>query len=155
MILSLEAQLADWKYSRGIVLTFISELSDDDLDKKLPRKEWNTIRLQIEELAMIQKDYIDSLTTREMNFNMAPLKDTSKQGLTERLTELDKELEKILEAFDGNETISWFEEHKNIHEHISAMIGHENMHIGQIVAFCYATGIHIPNTITETMALDG
>jgi len=35
------------------------------------------------------------------------------------------------------------------------MIGHENMHVGQIIAFCYATGIEIPESISEPMALEG
>ena len=43
----------------------------------------------------------------------------------------------------------------NIHQHICAMISHEMMHIGQVVAFCYAVGITIPDDIVETMALDG
>lgn len=34
------------------------------------------------------------------------------------------------------------------------MIGHEQMHIGQIVAFCYAVGIRIPDSIIQTMSLD-
>jgi len=29
------------------------------------------------------------------------------------------------------------------------------MHIGQIIAFCYAAGIEIPTSITEAMALEG
>lgn len=37
----------------------------------------------------------------------------------------------------------------------SAMIGHEQMHIGQIVAFCYAIGVQIPEKIVNKMALDG
>ena len=75
--------------------------------------------------------------------------------MSKKLAELDENLEKALETFDGAETINWFGEQKNIHEHISAMIGHEQMHIGQIIAFCYATKIHIPNDITNIMALDG
>ena len=116
----------------------------------------NTIRLQIEELAEIQNHYVNALTTRKIKFDGgSPVKDKSKQVLTDFMTELDKKLEEILETFDGSETIDWFGENKNIHEHISAMIGHEQMHIGQIVAFCYATGINIPDGITSTMALDG
>lgn len=42
-----------------------------------------------------------------------------------------------------------------IHLHISAMIGHEQMHIGQIIGFCYATKMQIPTHIVNTMALDG
>jgi len=29
------------------------------------------------------------------------------------------------------------------------------MHIGQIIAFCYATGIKIPKSIVKDMALEG
>ena len=156
MIGSLKGQISDWKYGRGIVLQFLSELSDDDLDKKLPRKQLNTIRLQIKELAEIQNHYVNALTTRKIKFDGgSPVKDKSKQGLTDFMAELDTKLEETLEAFDGTETIGWFGESKNIHEHISAMIGREQMHIGQIVAFCYAIGIRIPDGITSTMALDG
>jgi len=45
MIESLKALLADWKQTRGITLAFLNELSDSDLDKPLPRKKLNTIRL--------------------------------------------------------------------------------------------------------------
>ena len=155
MIASLKGQFNDWKYGRGIVLKFLLELSDDDLDRKLPRKELNTIRLQIEELAQIQKCYVDALTAKTMGFKISPIEDKSKQSLVDIMAKLDGRLEKILETSDGSEEINWFGELRNIHGHISAMIGHEQMHIGQIVAFCYTTGIHIPNAITEEMALDG
>ncbi|MCL2753360.1 MAG: DinB family protein [Defluviitaleaceae bacterium] len=155
MIHSLSELIGAWQYTRGLTLTFAQELSDSDLDKPLPRKNLNTIRLQIEEMAMIQEDYINALATKAINFSTAPLKDTSTQGLIKKLTALDAMLEKNLESFDGTENIDWFGEAMNIHAHIAAMIGHENMHIGQIVAFCYATGITIPAKVVETMALDG
>jgi hypothetical protein len=111
--------------------------------------------LQIEELAQIQGHYVKALTTKQIEFAGNPAKDTSKQGLAEIMAELDKEMEETLDSFYGHETIDWFGSPKNIHEHISAMIGHEQMHIGQIIAFCYATGILIPDSITNIMALDG
>lgn len=155
MINSLKGQLADWNYARGLTLKFISELSDAGLDKKLPRKELNTIRLQAEELAMMQENWVNAIATKSMNFDAEPLADKSKQGLVAKFAELDKKLEESLACFDGSEAIDWFGEEKSIHEHVSSMIGHEMMHIGQIIAFCYATGIYIPDEITETMALDG
>ena len=155
MINSLKAQLEDWGYNRSITLKFISELSDSDLDKKLPRKELNTIRLQVEELAMMQENWLEAMTTKTMDFAAKPLADTSKQGLVAKFSELDKKLEEVLATFDGSEVVDWYGEKSNIHSHFSSMIGHEMMHIGQIIAFCYATGIHIPDEITETMALDG
>jgi len=155
MINSFKGQLADWNYTRGIMLKFISELSDSDLDKKLPRKELNTIRLQAEEVAMMQENWLDAMTTKTMDFAAEPLADTSKKGLVAKFSELDKKLEEVLALFDGSETVDWYGDEKNIHEHFSSMITHEMMHIGQIIAFCYATGIHIPDEITSLMALDG
>ena len=152
---ALKAQLLDWKYTRGITLKFLSELSDDDLDKKLPRKNLNTIRAQIEELAWVQQNFIDGIVTKKMDFSEIAYADKSKQGLAKKLAELDDELMDTLKSVDGTEMIDWYGEQSNIHGHISSMIGHEYMHIGQIVAFCYATGIDIPAEIVETMALDG
>jgi len=155
MISSLNGQLQDWKYARGITLKFISELSDSDLDKQLPRKNYNTIRLHMEELARIQSYYINALTTKAMSFGGNPVQDKSKQGLIEIMSELDEKLENALNTLSGEESIAWHSRAKNIHEHLSAMISHEMMHIGQIIAFCYATGIHIPDEVTNIMALDG
>jgi len=75
--------------------------------------------------------------------------------LVETMAELDAKLEKTLAVMDGTETIDYFGEQRNVHQIISTMIGHEQMHIGQIIAFCYATGIEIPKSISEPMALEG
>jgi len=155
MLYSLTALLDDWSYTRGLTLKFLSELSDSDLDKKLPRKNLNTIRLQMEELAQIQKNYIDALATKTMDFGEVIISDTSKQGLKDTFEKFDKELAAALETCDGTETIDFYGHPMNIHHYIAAMSGHENMHIGQIIAFCYATGIEVPAEIVETMALDG
>jgi len=155
MIISLKGQLEDWKQTRSITLEFLSELNDSDLDKKLPRKKLNTIRQQIEEMAIIQSSFVDAIITKVLNFEDTSLADTSKNGLTQKFTQLDKKLEESLETCTGNEIIDWYGEEKNIHTHVSTMIGHEQMHIGQIIAFCYATGIHIPDVLTEEMALEG
>jgi len=157
MIESLKALLADWKETRSITLEFLSELSDADLDKPLPRKKLNTIRLQAYELTLGQNGFVDSLTTKAVVFgdeydNYLSL---PTQTLVEKMAELDDKLEKSLASMDGTEVIDYFGEQRNIHQIISTMIGHEQMHIGQIIAFCYATGIEIPTSISEPMALEG
>ena len=157
MIESLKALLADWKETRGITLTFLKELSDADLDKKLPRKKLNTIRLHAYELTLGQRGYVDALSTKVVVFgdeydNYLSL---PTQTLIETMAELDTQLEKLLESMDGTEAIEFFGEQMNVHQMISMMTGHEQMHIGQIIAFCYATGIEIPIGIVESMALEG
>ncbi|MCL2841493.1 MAG: DinB family protein [Defluviitaleaceae bacterium] len=157
MIESLKALLADWKETRGITLKFLNELSDEDLDRKFPRKKLNTIRLHVYELTLGQRGYVDALTTKAVVFgdeydNYINL---PAQTLIETMAELDAKLEKSLELMNGTESIEFFGEQINVHQLISMMTGHEQMHIGQIVAFCYATGIEIPKNIVEHMNLEG
>jgi len=156
MIESLKALLADWKETRSIILGFLDELSDTDLDKKLPRKVLNTIRLQAYELTLFQRDVVGSLATKVLVYEEEYLyENLSKQALVERMAELDAKLERSLELMDGTEIIEYYGEQRNVHQIISMMIGHESMHIGQIIAFCYAIGIEIPESISEPMALEG
>jgi len=153
---SLKALLAEWKETRKTTLRFLDELCDADLDKKLPRKILNTIRLQTYELTLFQRDVVDSLGTdtfafkEEYKYVNMPTRDIIK-----RMSELDTQLEKALELLNGTEIMDYYGERQNVHQIIAMMIGHECMHIGQIIAFCYATGIEIPNSIVEPMALEG
>lgn len=151
---SIKAQLEDWKYGRDIIKSFILLLSDEDLNKPFPRKHLNSIRKQCEELIQIQGCYLEALHTKSISFNYTPLIDVSKSALIEKMEELDVKMENTLESFDGSETINWFGDQWLINRHLSAMIGHEQMHIGQIIGFCYSVNIEIPTYIKQTMALD-
>ena len=134
----------------------MEELSYADLDKPLPRKVLNTIRQQAYELTLFQRDIVDSLTTRTVDFGEEYIYENwPADKIVKRMAELDAKLEKALECLDGTEVIDYFGDEQNVHQIISCMIGHENMHIGQIIAFCYATGIEVPNCIAEPMALEG
>jgi len=155
LISSIKGLLMDWQYGRGIIKCFINELSDSEMDKPFPRKNLNSIRKQCEELIQIQSCYVKALESRKINFSYNPVADTSKEGLLKAMNQLDLLLEKTLENYNGEEVIIWFGQEWIIHRHLSAMIGHEQMHIGQIIGFCYATGIEIPKQVIDTMALDG
>ncbi|MCL2588214.1 MAG: DinB family protein [Oscillospiraceae bacterium] len=156
MIESLKALLADWKVTRSVTVGFLEELSDADLDKELPRKVLNTIRLQAYELTLFQRDVVRSLGTDSFDFEEEYVYvNIPTEAIIEKMAELDDKLEKALETLDGTEVMDYYGEKQNVHQIISMMNGHENMHIGQIIAFCYATGIEIPASISEPMALEG
>lgn len=156
MIPSLQALLADWKVTRSVTLGFLEELSDTDLDKPLPRKVLNTIRLQAYELTLFQRDAVNSLGTDSFTFEEEYVYvNLPTKAIIEKMNELDAKLEKALETLDGTEIMDYYGEKQNVHQVLSMMNGHENMHIGQIIAFCYATGIKIPESISEPMALEG
>ena len=78
-----------------------------------------------------------------------------KQALIDKMAQLDNKFEKALEPLNGTEIYEYYGEQRNVHQVISMMTAHEQMHIGQIIAFCYATGIEIPESIAEQMALEG
>ena len=153
---SIKALLAEWKETRKTTLGFLNELSETDLDKELPRKVLNTIRLQAYELTLFQRDVVNSLGKdtfafeEEYHYINMPTKD-----IIAKMAELDTQLEKALESLNGTEIIDYYGDKQNVHQIIAMMIGHECMHIGQIIAFCYASGIEIPKSIVEPMALEG
>ena len=156
MVQSLKALFAEWIETRTITLSFVNELSDTDLDKKLPRKVLNTIRLQAYELTLFQQDIINCLPTESVKYtDEYRYENLSKQALIEKMEDLDTKLEKALELLDGTEIYDYYGEQRNVHQIIAMMTGHEQMHIGQIIAFCYAVGIEIPKSISEPMALEG
>ena len=156
MIESLKALLADWKQTRSITLAFLNELSETDLDKILPRKKLNTIRLQAYELILFQRDVVNSLGTDSLAYEEEyKYVNMPTQDIISRMGELDTQFEKALETLNGTEMMDYYGEQQNIHQIISMMTGHEQMHIGQIIAFCYATEIEIPTSIVENMALEG
>jgi len=156
MVKSLKALLADWKETRSIIIGFLEELSDAELDKELPRKKLNTIRLQAYELILFQRDIVNALGTNKLAYEEEyKYINMPTEDIIKRMTELDTQLEKVLETLQGDEIMVYYGDQRNVHQIISMMIGHENMHIGQIIAFCYATGIEIPKSISEPMALEG
>jgi len=156
MIKSLEALWASWKETRGITLNFLNDLCDADLDKILPRKKLNTIRLQMYELTLFQRDVVNALGTNQLAYEEEYVYvNLPKADIVEKMRELDAKFEKALEALSGNEMMDYYGEQRNMHQIIAMMIGHEEMHIGQIIAFCYAIGVEIPVSVAEPMALEG
>ena len=156
MIESLQALLEDWKVTRSVIVGFLEELSDADLDKVLPRKVLNTIRLQAYELTLFQRDIINSLGTDKLRYEEEyKYVNLPTPDLIAKMAELDAQLEKAMESLNGTEIMDYYGKKINVHQVISLMIGHENMHVGQIIAFCYATGIEVPKSISEPMALEG
>ena len=156
---SFAALREEWNYIRGLTRTFVRKINDEELDKKLPRKNLDTIRKQCEELIEVQACYLNALETGKIEFDGYSDEKlpgtTGKKKLLARFEELDSLLENKLSEVSENKTIDWFGEKKTIFNHLMAMVSHESMHVGQIVAFCYSQGIDIPEEVTKIMALSG
>lgn len=155
MIDSINALWEEWNYTRSITKSFLTKVCDEDLCRKLPRNNLNTIILQLNEVYEIQQDYVEAIVTKRMEFTERNNPPLCAVELLHVMEKTDGRLENLLQSLTGEEQIEWFGELYNIHRHICALISHEMMHIGQIVAFCYAVGIEIPIDIIEKMALNG
>jgi uncharacterized damage-inducible protein DinB len=151
--------LKEWEFIRSCSICFIKELSDDDLNRKLPRKGLDTIRKHFQEMIEVQRDYVKAIGTSNMDFNTMADSDmegkASKEELLEDIKIVDKALITVLEKSHENSQVSWFGHKQVLTFHIGALIAHESMHIGQIIAFCYALDIDIPKYIINNWALSG
>ena len=156
MILSLKGQLAEWKYARGSTILFLKQLTDEELNKPLPRETFVTIYEQIVEMAWVQRCFIKAIDTKTLDgMDWATPTFATKDELLKQMAQFDEKMEQVLEKCDGTEEIDWFGHSKNINEHISCIQSHEMMHLGQIIAFCHALGINIPQDVTKAMHLTG
>lgn len=151
--------IEQWESIRCNSLSFINELSDEMLDKSLPRKGLDTIRKHFVEMCEVEKDYVNAIKSGVMDFNGPSDSDipgdTSKDELINNMKKEDEKLVSYLSNNSYNKNIIWFGEKKSISYHISALIAHESLHIGQIIAFCYLLNIDIPKDVVESWALSG
>lgn len=69
MIIALKGQLADWKYARTNTIRFLEQLSDENLNKKLPRKTFVTIYEQIIEMAWVQRCFLKAIEVKTLAFH--------------------------------------------------------------------------------------
>ncbi len=156
---SIESLHQEWLFIRECTKSFINKLSDEELDKILPRKGLNTIRKHFEEMMEVQKDYIMAITNGNMVFNSKSDSEVtgkmSKEEILVTMETLDKDLIKVLSEIDTTHKITWFGHEKFIAFHLSALVAHESFHMGQFVAFCYTLDLPIPEYVIKNWALSG
>lgn len=153
-----ESLLSEWEFTRSCTKAFINGLSDEELDRRLPRKGLDTFRKHFQEMIEVQRDYVAAIDSRVMQFSGKPDAEldglSSKEKLLADMAEADASLHSALEGA-GDSYVQWFGEKRLLPYHIAVIISHESMHIGQIIAFCYALDIDIPHYVVENWALSG
>lgn len=156
---SIGALVNEWEFIRSCSKAFIRELSDEQLDSKLPRKGLDTFRKHFQEMIEVQRDYTAALTSGVMAFNGIPDAEIdgrgSKEELLEAMAALDEEMIELLRAAVPDQEIRWFGQSQLLPFHLSALICHEAQHIGQIIAFSYCQDFAIPEFVKNNWALSG
>jgi uncharacterized damage-inducible protein DinB len=153
------ALLKEWEFIRGCSRSFVSQMSDEDLDRELPRLGLDTLRKHFEEMIDVQHAYTRAIGTGVMEFNLIPNSeyagDLPAEELLERMASADRRLLAALEAVTPDDQVEWFGEKLDLLGHLAALISHEAMHVGQAIAFCYALDMPIPETVVKNWALSG
>lgn len=156
---NLKAILGEWRFIRSCSISFINDLSDSELDGILPRKGLDTFRKHFQEMIEVQNDYMVAINNSKMAFNGTPDNQidgkATKEQLLEGMKSLDSKLEEILESIDENAYVDWYGEKQPLSFHLSSIICHEAIHVGQMIAFCYALDIKVPDYVTKNWALSG
>lgn len=73
----------------------------------------------------------------------------------DQMEQEDHRLKERLKKVNEESTINWFGTEKPLSFHISALIAHESLHIGQIIAFAYVLDLPIPEFVTKNWGLSG
>ncbi len=149
------AVLEEWCFVRESTKAFLRDLDDGDLDRLLPRKGLDTIRKHLREMLELQKDWVTAIDTHVMRFNDIPDSQVDdSQSSAELLADM-QEIDAAMERARSDTVVEWFGQKKLLSYHMAGLIAHEAMHVGQIIAFCYALDMKIPEQVRKHWALSG
>ncbi len=157
---NIASALADWEFIRQNSTEFIKTLGDEGLKKELPRPGLNTYCKHFQEMISVQTCYVRAVETGKMDFDGVGDNDSfdgmdSVDSLLSKMKIEDEKFKNALSKVEADMTIDWSitdEEPKILSSHIANISIHETLHIGQLVAFSYATGVDIPEFIKEMWA---
>lgn len=151
--------LEDWAFIRGHTKAFVKTLGANGLSGALPRPGLDTPAKHVQEMLDVQRCYRMAIETGTMTFdyvreNDAYDGDETVESLLARIDEEDKQLAKAVENLGPDHTVDWTEEGtKLLISHLGNLLMHESLHLGQLVAFCYVTGLPLPEKVSEEWAL--
>ena len=150
----------DYQFARSNNLAYLKSLSETDLQKQLARPGLNTFTKHFEELLDFELDIIEAIQTGTMAFTNSKdvneyKGETKKVDLLEKLTQADKELLSVLNKANDDLEIHWnyVNIDKSLVEHISFLISHETLHLGQFIAFSYTEDFKIPSLVKNMWAI--
>ena len=155
----LETLLGDWEEARRNSLEFIRSLGDEGLAMSLPRPGLDTFCKHFQEMIEVEEVYVNGIKQGSMNFDAMHENDgfpgkESAESLISRMEKVDAELRKAVLAAPENASVLWSEdESTSVGSMLVNLVSHEIFHIGQLVAFCYTTGVKLPENIVASWSL--
>lgn len=150
--------IEDWNFIRGNTISFIESLSDEQLKSAFPRPGLDSFLKHFQEMCDVQEAYLDACETGEMAFEKVKENDeysneATRENILKKMKLQDERVEALLIEKPDAEIIWDENDTKTISAQIRNMCMHEALHVGQLIAFSYALGIKIPESVVEAWAL--
>lgn len=126
-----------WNFTRSLSLDLLDSLDDESLLFS-PGANLGDFWKQFRHLGRVQENYVDALRTQKLVFGPQGCHysgDVSKASLVTYLQTLDHQLQHELHNLNWEDRIDWFGEQVDVFEHLSRMVGHENLHHGQFIVY--------------------
>lgn len=158
MNIELKQVVDDWRYLRSNTKAFINELTDEELNRKMPRPGIDTFMKHFEEMCDVEQAYLDACISGVMEFDCVKENDeyrgsSTRDDILSKMQIQDDRMDDIISQYEDNR-VTWDEDDvKTICSQLRNLCMHETLHIGQLIAFSYVMGISIPECVVEGWAL--
>lgn len=149
----LEEVKKHWQQLRGMTYDFLNEIKEEDLEKKLPFPEsqslgyqfWCMVGAQESNLPLIKKGKWEGFAC-----SLDKVDKVTKEVIVSHMKQADKSLMNVLEETD---LLQKFEDNSTPLMNYMILVEHESHHQGQIINFIYAHDLPIPKSWEEKWAL--
>lgn len=155
----LEDALRDWNEVRWNSVEFIKSLGTRRLNTKLPRPGLDTFCKHFQEMIDAEDAYTRAIQSGRMSFdnmrgNDEYVGDESAKNLLTRMKKADAALRATVRSAKPSAKVHWPGlGRRSVGSLLANLASHEMFHIGQLVGFCYATGVPLPKALVKAWFL--
>lgn len=149
-----------WQFTRSETLEILENVSDEQLHFKPEGDRWQPLSYQFTCCARTQLVYAKAVREGKMDFHWFgsgefPSKDafTTKDEIRSLLNTADEAWLEAVKNMPANETIAWPDFSAPLVLHISNLLEHERMHLGQLISYHTMAQYELPPNFKRNWAL--
>lgn len=149
-----------WQFTRGETLEVLDNLNDDQLRYKPRSEHWQALHYQFSCCARTQLIYSKAVREGKMDFSWFgspdfPSKDafTTKEEIRNVLKEANQVWLDAVKDAASDTTIAWPDSSVPLVLHISNLLEHERMHLGQLISYHTMANYKLPANFKRNWAL--
>jgi len=142
-----------WTQLRGMTYDFLNSIKDEDLDKKLPFSQSQSLGYQFACMCGAQESNISLITKGVWEGYSSTLDQESTINIDLIISHMKKADLLLFSALDKTDLLQKFEDGSSPLMNYLILVEHESHHQGQIINFIYACDLPIPKSWADKWAL--